>query len=245
MRHYLVTLWNVDCYDIGWLERRAKVFEKFTLPSVEGQINKNFEWLFISDARTPDKFKNILERYPARTYYHDFEHHNWKCPKLLNETKMQFSVRIETIPEVIKAAVGHHDVECLITSRLDNDDILAAEHMDRIQHHVKRAWERDRKGTSFWLSLVRGFRYRVDEGKMYPFNSRNNSFLSFVEPPDDVKSCYQCVHTLAAESGYDTEIVRQGEPTWAEVIHGENVLNRVKRFKGERDAQPELKRFSL
>ena len=65
MKHYLVTRWNVDLFDLGWLQRRQKIFEKFTLPSVEGQHNQNFEWLFISDSRTPDKFKNVLERYPA------------------------------------------------------------------------------------------------------------------------------------------------------------------------------------
>ena len=244
MKHYLISLWNVDCYDIGWLERRAKVFEKFTLPSVEGQSNKNFEWLLISDTRTPDKFKDVLGSYPARVHYHDWEHHDWKYPKSPNETKLQFSVRIETIPEVIEAAIGEPDTDYIITSRLDNDDILAVEHMDRIQRHVGAFWI-NRTSDRFWFSTVRGFRYRVDASKMYPFNSMFNSFLSFVEPPFDIKSCFQTVHTEAKTTGYPTEYVRQGAPTWAEVIHGENVLNRVKRFKGEREAKPELGRFSL
>jgi len=248
MKHYLVSLWNVDCYDLGWLERRAKVFEKYCLPSVVGQSNKNFEWLLISDSRTPDKFRDVLDAYPAKVYYHDFEHHDWMVKEsdlgTVFTDKMRFSIRIETVGDVVAVAIGKQNTDYIITSRLDNDDMIATDHIERIEMYTKDALTR-RTNESFWVSLVRGYRYKVDEGKMYPFNSRNNSFLSFVESPNDLKTCYQCVHTVAATSGYDTEIIRSGAPTWAEVIHGENVLNRVKRLKGETSAQPILGRFSL
>lgn len=243
MKHYLVTLWNVDLYDLGWLQRRQKVFEKFTLRSVEGQEVKNFEWLFISDARTPDSFKNVLERYPARVHYHDFENYEWKYPKIKGlEEKMELAVRIETIPDVIGAAIGKQDTDYIITSRLDNDDIIAREHMRRIQSHAAEAWQTE-SARKFWLTLVRGFRLKED--KIYPFNSKASSFLSFVEDPENLETCYRSVHTLAANGERPLKIIRRGEPTWAEVIHGENVMNRVKRWKGERDAAPELGRFNL
>lgn len=238
----MVTCWNVDLYDFDWLCRRQKVFERFTLPSVEGQKNKNFEWLLISDSRTPDKFKNVLDRYPARIIYYDFEHYDWVEVDQSLDSRMQLAIRIETIGDVVAKAIGKHDTDYVITSRLDNDDILAVEHMDRIQKYVRSLWTSNYR---FWFSLVRGYRYKVDAGKVYAFNSRRNSFLSFVEPPTDLKTCYQCCHTQADETGYPMELIRAGLPSWGEVVHGENVLNRVKRFAREDDARNVLGRFSL
>lgn len=241
MRHYLITQWNVDLYDLGWLQRRQKVFEKYTLPSVEGQFNKNFEWILISDSRTPDKFKNVLDRYPARTIYYDFEHYNWTVPSGKFEPVMARSIRLEVIGDVVAEIIGKQTVP-VITSRLDNDDLLAKEHMQRIRQYATELWES--KGPKFWLSLVRG--YRLKEGKIYPFNSKCNAFVSFVEDPNNLKTAYQCCHTVANRTPYPLEIIRQGEPTWAEVVHGENVLNRVKRWKGERPLNVnDYRRFNI
>lgn len=243
MKHYLVTQWNCNLFDLGWLQRRQKLFEKFTLPSVEGQLNKNFEWLLISDSRTPDKFKNVLDRYPATVVYHDFEHYEWKVPDLGRLAPvMQFAVKLESIGDIVAGAIGQQDTDYIITSRLDNDDILAVEHMDKIQQHAEILWN-SRDVDKFWLSLVRGLRWCED--KVYPFNSLANSFLSFVEDPNNLQTCYMCCHTLAKTSDYPIKGIRQGQPTWAEVIHGENVLNRLKRFRGEYPAWKEYGRFSF
>lgn len=241
MKHYVVTLWNVDLYDLGWLERRQKLFERFTVPSVEAQKNKNFEWLLISDARTPEKFQKVLNGYPARVLYQDWENYKWTEPDPSLSSTMQFAVRIETVGDVIAKFIGEQDTDYVITSRLDNDDMLAEEYVGHVQKYAAETW-RQRNADKYWLSLVRGFRWCED--KIYPFNSLANSFVSFVENPQDLKTCYTSVHTLAKYGEYPIEGIRHGHvPQWCEVVHGENVLNRLKRYRGEKPAKTERRRF--
>lgn len=242
MKHYLVTLWNVDLYDLGWLQRRQRLFEKYTLPSVKGQNSKDFEWLLISDVRTPDKFKNVLDRYPARTVYYDWENYKWTSLKGIDDdSPMGLAVRVETIGDVIAGAIGEQDVP-VITSRLDNDDMISKEHIRRTRLYAEKLWAK--RGPKFWITMVRGS--RLSNGKMYPVNSKCSSFTSFVEDGKNLKTAYQCVHTLANRTEYPLEIIREGEPTWCEVIHGENVMNRLKRYRGEHPAtKEELGRFSV
>jgi hypothetical protein len=242
MKHYLVTQWNCDLYDLGWLQRRKKVFERFTLPSVQAQSNKNFEWILVSDFRTPDEFKQILNSYGATVIYHDFENHKWKIEPGSNETRLERSVRLETIGEVIADYIGKQDTDYVITSRLDNDDCIAFDYIENVQKYSKAFWEESK--DKFWLSLVRG--YKWNEDSVYPHNTKWNSFLSFIEPTGSLETAYQCCHTQAGDSGYPVHIMRQGvNPSWLEVVHGENVMNRLKRVRGKRPAKEEQARFNF
>ncbi|MFX1384904.1 MAG: DegT/DnrJ/EryC1/StrS family aminotransferase [Promethearchaeota archaeon] len=83
MKHYLVTCWNVDLYDLGWLQRRQKVFERFTLPSVEGQKNKNFEWLLITGYR--NQLTDINDVTLVGGDYTDRVHAAWLCTVLVED----------------------------------------------------------------------------------------------------------------------------------------------------------------
>ena len=240
MKHYLITQWNCDLYDLGWLQRRRKVFERFTLPSVQAQSNKNFEWIFVSDSRTPDEFKQVLNSYGASVIYHDFENHNWKIPRKENETPIEKFTRLETIGDIVATYIGKQDTDYVITSRLDNDDCLSYDYISKTQAFSKDIWD----GNKFWLSLVRGYKWADD--KVYPHNTKWSSFLSFIEDPENLETAYQCVHKLAGESGYPVNIIHKGvSPSWLEVIHGENQLNRRKRGRGERDAAEVQERFNF
>ena len=247
MKHFLITQWNIDMYDMNWLLERQKLFEKYTLPSIEGQHNKDFEWLLISDARTPDSFKNVMDRWPARTIYKDWSNYQWaELPGIKVDSPMGLAVRIETIADVVAEAIGQQDTDYVITSRLDNDDIIAKEHMSRIQGYASELWET--KGLKFWVTMTRG--YRLCGDKIYPINSKCSSFVSFVEDPENLQTCYACVHTMterdAKSKGFPFVILREGEPTWAEVIHPGTVMNRLKRYRGERPVTKEfLERFSI
>jgi len=232
-------------YDLDWLLQRQKLFERYTLPSVEGQHNKDFEWLLISDARTPDSFKNVMDRWPARTIYKDWTNYKWaEMEGIKVDSPMGLAVRIETIADVVSEAIGEQTVP-VITSRLDNDDLIAKEHMGRIQGYASELWESN--GPKFWVTMTRG--YRLCGDKIYPINSKCSSFVSFVEDPKNLQTAYNCVHTMternAKSNNYPFVIIREGEPTWAEVIHGGNVMNRLKRYWGERPAKDILKRFSI
>ncbi|MHA2374453.1 MAG: glycosyltransferase, partial [Candidatus Thorarchaeota archaeon] len=137
MKHYLVTQWNCDLYDLDWLKRRQVVFERFCLPSVESQTTKDFEWVLVSDSRTPDEFKNVLDSYPATVIYHDFENYEWKAPDVSKLSEiMQLSTRLEYIQDIVADFIGEQDTDYIITSRCDNDDSISLDHIERTQYHA-------------------------------------------------------------------------------------------------------------
>jgi len=110
MKHYLITEWNVDMLDMEWLTSRQKLFEKFTLPSVMAQNTDEFEWILVSDARTPDEFKRVLDSYPATVFYFDFDGFDWESPEWAGSgTKsaiMQRSIDLEYIAKPLRKFIG-------------------------------------------------------------------------------------------------------------------------------------------
>lgn len=243
MKHYLVTQWNCDLYDLGWLQRRQKVFERFTLPSVQAQTNKNFEWVFISDDRTPKEFKRVLDSYGASVVYHDFKNHKWMTGSVgEKETPIEKAVRLETIGDVVAGYIGEQDTDYVITSRLDNDDAISLDYIANVQDKAKEHWAGGER--EYWVSFPRGLKWA--DNNVYPHATKWNSFLSFIEPPENLKTAYQCCHSLAGDSGYLIHLYRVGyEPQWMEVIHGGNALNRRKRGRGERPANVVQDRFNF
>jgi hypothetical protein len=242
MKHFLVTEWNVDMTDLAWLKERQVLFEKFTLPSVQAQTCKDFEWILVSDERTPDEFKKVLESYPATVMYHDFRNYKWGAPKQESDI-MQRSVDLEYIKgalvEFLSCRLLYQE-DYVITSRLDNDDAISKDHIEKIQQYAAKHY--DTEHNSFWLSLVRG--YKWCDGNVYPKNSNNNPFISFVDIyTNNLQTTYQTCHTEASKTRYPVVAIREGQPTWLQVIHGGNLLNKLMRFKGKRQDKEIKDRF--
>ena len=240
MKHYLITEWNVDMIDMEWLTARQKLFEKITLPSVMAQTNKDFEWIIVSDVMTPNAFKEVLESYPATVFYYDWNNHDWESPEFNGKSEiMQRSIDLEYIAKPLREFIGEQDTDYVITSRLDNDDGISIDHIDKIQRFAAAYWD----GGRFWLNLVRGLKYC--DGHVYPVNSAASPFISFVEPPNGLLTTYQVCHTEAKTSKYTTHQVREGEPTWLQVIHGDNLLNKLMRVGGKKPFSAVAKRFKI
>ena len=223
MKHYLVTPWNVGMTDLEWLKSRQVLFERFCLPSVISQTNQNFEWVIVSDSKTPDSFRQVLDAYPATVLYADFA-----CDFSSLKTKTIKAVRLEeAIADPLREYLKHCDADYIITSRLDNDDAISVDHIEKIQKFAK---ERKGSGMPFWLNLQRG--YKWCGGKVYPIGALYNPFISMVEKPGELLTAYRCSHKVAFKHAR-VEQIREGHPTWLQVIHGKNLLNKLMRYRGE------------
>ncbi len=223
MKHYLITPWNLDMLDVEWLKERQKLFEKFCLPSVLSQTNKDFEWILVSDSRTPDEFKKVLDAYPATVLYSD----TGSLPKTKNDFTRAIQLE-EAVAVPLRSYLENKGDGDIMTTRLDNDDTISTEHIDRLQGYYAQYTGRNDR---FWLNLVRG--YKWCSGNVYPIGALQNPFISFVEPQGELLTVYQCCHQLAPKSGYPVVQVREGQPTWMQVIHGGNLLNKLMRYRGE------------
>ncbi|WP_230279980.1 glycosyltransferase [Croceicoccus sp. Ery15] len=211
MRHLVLTRFNIASpgrevairNSPGWLDRRFDLFEKYCLPSMAGQANRNFEWLIYFDSGTPASFRERIER--DRSI----------CP---------FTPRYVPMFDGQTAA---HDVRPLLangvgpvlTTRLDNDDAVASDFIDRIQQEGASA------PALTVLNFTNGIAMR--DGLLYHAQDRSNPFTTLVE--HDLAA----VDTIWGKPHHqlgDKWTIRQvgGPPVWLQVVHGENVTNRIK-----------------
>jgi len=102
---------NVGIYDQPkskeWMEHRIELFEKYTLPSILNQTNKNFTCVLCFDERTPN---DVICKYD----YLDNVEIYWDLPKYWIKTKP---------PET----------DWILTSRIDNDDYYMDTFVEDIQ----------------------------------------------------------------------------------------------------------------
>ena len=236
MKHFLITPWNLDMLDMDWLIARQKLFEKFCLPSVLSQTNKDFEWILVSDSRTPDEFKKVLDSYSATVLYSDVGE---GLPKTKNDFFRAIQLE-EAVAVPLRSYLETKGEGDIMTTRLDNDDAISIDHIDRIQGYQAQY---SRNQDQYWLNMVRG--YKWCSGNVYPIGALHNPFISFVEPQGTLLTAYQCCHHLAPKSGHPVMYVREGEPTWMQVIHGGNLMNKLMRYRGEMPFANVSKQFKI
>jgi len=107
--HYIVTPFNYGLYKRSWdteawMEKRLRLFRKYTLPAMKAQTCQNFKWLIRFDPDTPEipqfDYENIITSFEVG------------AGKYLNK---------------------HVKTPWLITSRIDNDDYYEPTFVEEIQ----------------------------------------------------------------------------------------------------------------
>lgn len=213
-RFNLPSRWNSDkqgriVLDNAWLEERFNLFENLCLPSIHGQTQKNFEWWVYFDINTEEKFKNrigVIEKEKGyfkpkfERSYDDFE---------------------TNMPAEIYNYLSRKNIGWLITTRLDNDDMLAKDTVEIIQKRI------DFKKNHL-IEIPHGYTLELNNiSKLRRLEGMLNPFISYVENIKTgklVKSVYYYQHT--DWKGVDSIIATQ-KPQWVQVIHENNVFNRA------------------
>ena len=144
IKHFIITYFNVKHLDVRdkkgectltdkWLEGRFELFEKYCLPSVVNQTEKNFVWLCLFDKDTPSVFRNRIGK-------HSESFPQLKVLYLSEEEARGLSskdekVRCRYLKDKIKGLI-EADYNYVITTNLDNDDALDAHFVQRIQEEA-------------------------------------------------------------------------------------------------------------
>lgn len=217
--HILLTRFNVKLYDNvdnpkgldpAWLEQRLQLFEKFCYPSLNNQSNQNFKWLVLFHASTPESFKTKIREYSQ-----------WKnfIPLYID-----FAVSEEGgCPEQLKALIKSHlsdDCKFLITTRIDNDDAVCEDYIQKIQSYFR---EQECQGIVF------PFGYQLlNNGSLYLDFSIGNHFISLIErfEANSFETVFSRHHTLLYEICPIQQVFCA--PAWLEVVHGGNIANHHK-----------------
>jgi hypothetical protein len=218
-RHFLLTHFNVRRSDaryddrglpvdrggtpvrtVEWLEHRFALFERYCLPSVVGQTNQDFLWFIRYDPDAPGDCGARLGRYAAAY------------------TKLRPIPGKTWYAEAIESEISPH-TECVITTRIDNDDALHRDAIADIQRHC-------RPGTSEFINLQSGYFYDHASGLAAREELPHGNFVSFVEHPkaQPLRTVSRFNHEEVAKFGPVRQI--SGEPRWLIVVHEHNLSNR-------------------
>jgi hypothetical protein len=214
--HIVLTRFNVRISDQTenpkglqpeWLNRRLELFDLYCYPSLKQQTVQDFSWLVLFDSRTPDWFREKLNKYSS-----------WKafipvyldCP-LPEEAGCPPSLKA-AIAEQVPAGSTH-----LITTRIDNDDAIARNFLDSVRECYRG---QDSQGIVFPIG------YQLYGGKLYLEYSRGNHFVSLVEKlaGGSFSTVFVQPHNQLYLAAPILQVWRK--PMWLEVLHGGNLANR-------------------
>lgn len=214
MQHFLLTRFNLKIngtnasLNTDWLVDRFNLFEKFCLPSVLNQSNSNFIWILFFDKDTPEPFR----------------------AKALSLTSISNNIEILFIDGFKELNINHSKLitpyitdKYIITTRLDNDDIIHEDFIDTIQ---KLALPKHNQV----IDLRKGYQM-IQQSEHYSFKLLSNKFNAFVSVVED-SSIYKTV--LSREHPqWRTEldiIVHNKKRLWVEFVHSKNITNAVRPY---------------
>lgn len=222
MKHFLITRFNLRAahwqtakngspvLTKEWLKNRFHLFETYCLPSVENQTEQNFKWLVFFDIHTPAEYKEKVNQISRK--YPNFSPVFIDGIDSLNDSLI----------EEIKKKIIQTD-EYIITSRLDNDDIIHKDFIKTIQSLFQPL-------DQTVIDLRTG--YQVTLGKPHSeirkIYNVFNPYISLIESVDNFKTVFHKQHKDWKNS--DSVIIYENRRLWCEVVHQENVLNSTRKF---------------
>lgn len=187
----------------GWLDRRFGLFEQFCLPSIAGQTERNFHWLIYFDKDTPAEFRERIER----------------DRQIFNFTPRYVAMFDKAMIAEDVRALASPGEQLIVTTRLDNDDALSNDFVARVQATAADA------SAQTVLNFTQGIAMR--KGRLYTAADHSNPFTSLVERDlASVETIWAKAHHELGEKWTIKQV--PGRPVWLQVVHGENVANRIK-----------------
>lgn len=188
--------------DPDWLKERIALFRTYCVPSVQGQTCQAFRWFILCDEHTPQGFREQLR----------------DCLKELPQAELRFCGFRTDLNDLYRE-IGQEAAEgkTLVSTRLDNDDMLARTYVEQVQTYVEQ--HPDWRGV---ISFREGIQYFKQQEWAYRIGWLNNHFLTFVEDAEGARTCIGLDHTqIPADS---IQCIEE-EGMWCEIVHGSNICN--------------------
>lgn len=187
-----------------WLAERLALFERVCASSVRAQRGPVRRWLIFIDARTPPDVRGRIVGacLPGQV-------------RLLSVDGPLPDERLrQLVADAVPAERGY-----LITTRLDNDDALAVDHLVVVRAAARPA-------PAEFLNPLRG--YQVAAGRVYATSDPSSPFLSLVErrDPGRLPATAFCTPHRLARLAHPVRQLR-GPALWVQSVHGANLLNTV------------------
>lgn len=194
-----------------WMDRRMNLFQNYTLPSFNNQTNKDFHLVILLDPSTPKKYLNILKKlenqYPFFNILYTLESKGEQYEKDL----LEFYLKIRK-----------NDSNTILAGRCDNDDAVHTYYIETIKQNIKDFQV---------LSLAKGLYWDIKSNQFLdsifptgPFLTTQSTLDNFFNPR------HENHHDIVRKNNHT--ILTEGYPMWVQIIHGENLWNRLDRMPG-------------
>lgn len=224
--HFILTRFNIKIFKADktgksvqtkeWLDKRFELFEKYCLPSVMNQSDKNFCWVILFDKDTPIEYKERISNYSQLIR-----------PLYLSEEEASDYVGYyrKAVTRLVQESVGNEVVK-ILTTYLDNDDMLHKDYINYVQQ----------KSQSITAETVFSFDYGLQYFTELNFATlikySNNHFLTLCEffNGEGLAKTVQYYRHYYIETYKDliVEHDRVNKGMWVEVVHADNIDNDVK-----------------
>jgi len=216
MKHFLLTRFNLKNQawkntnngshkglSEHWLNQRLDLFKTYCLPSVINQTNKNFVWILIFDIDTPSKYQTEIKTLTR---------------KHTNIIVIYADGFNELLP-ALKSEIKNHiekDDNHIMTTRLDNDDIIHKDFIKTIQNLYNPI-------ENLVIDLRKGYQLILeDKSEIREFYDCYNPFISVVEAASNYDTVLSKEHRDWKQSPLKTN---KSKSLWIQMIHDQNQAN--------------------
>ena len=206
---------NHDVQTEEWLKERFELFEHYCFSSIINQSEKNFIWLCCFDEDTPKEYLQKIQ------IYRD------KCPQFVplffsaNEAVNHVDLLLCVLKEL------KDDSSYLVTIRLDNDDSLRYDFIEKVSL-LRKSQKEDNVIYSFCSGLKYYREYGIAINILYP----ENHFLVLINTTynkETDKTILSFPHDNKDNFPYNFIVLKDYHEMWTEVIHSSNVANDIKK----------------
>lgn len=235
MNHFLITRFNVGLYDNAfysghpsthfsenrqsnqdkWFHERLNLFENSCFLSVNNQTNKRFEWWWFLDEKTPKPFRERIDSIISRSKV---------IVRVFYISGPPAGCIRDNFGKFIRSSIC--DSNWIITTRLDNDDVINKNMIESIQKSVVLKHRHV-------LSFKSGYRLWILNGGILKLQSFYmtwpNQFSSMVEDITNgpILSVYARKHPNLGKDNFATVNYIDSDPMWIWVMHEEQTTNDV------------------
>jgi hypothetical protein len=204
MKYLLLTRFNVNAFPcLGlpsetWMNHRLEIFERLCFPSVECQTDQNFDWIIFLHPQTSTSAVRRLASLQQRRFF-----------------ELYFTDNSD-VAVLSAVADQYREGGSLITTRLDNDDVI---HEDFVKMVRQKMSEKEEHWLNFDLGL------RLDHRGLFTKHHRSNAFLSRLEHVPPMSTSLATKHShISTQANVEHDSTCRA---WLQVVHGRNVCNRV------------------
>jgi len=190
-----------------WLQNRFKLFETYCLPSVKNQSNQNFIWYVFFDIDTPENYRKKVEDIAS-------EYENFR-PLYIDGLQTLLNSVTQQIKEDVK------NEEYIITTRMDNDDIIHQDFISTIQTLFRPL-------ENTIIDIREGYQVSIDKShaQIREYSHPFNAFISVIEKSHQFNTILSQMHYDWAKS--KEIVVYSKQRLWIELVHQKNKMNATK-----------------